>query len=63
MSDDIYEKLWVRCREGQILRVSKIDKRRYCQLMDAKGNIVKGHEPAHTLETNFAIDVEGIDAE
>ena len=54
---------WVRCRKGQLLRIKKIDKSGYCTLVDADGKVVKGHEPTHTLTTNFVIQVDGINAE
>ena len=50
---------WVECRDGQFGRVSKIDKAGYCAVVDVKGNILKGHEPAHALTANTRAYIAG----
>jgi hypothetical protein len=50
---------WVETRDGEFGRVTKIDKRDYCTLVDAAGNVVKGHEPAHALTVSLKALVDG----
>lgn len=61
--EPIFVKDLVRCREGRLLRVQKIDKSGYCTLVDFDGKIAKGHEPSSTLTTSFQIEVDYAKAE
>ena len=53
----------VKCRDGRLLRVQKIDKSRYCTLVDFDRKVVKGHEPISTLTSGLRIEAEYIKAE
>ena len=54
---------WVKCRDGQFGCVQKIDKAGYFTIVDAEGNTVKGHEPAHTVTADFRAEIAGAAAQ